>query len=75
MFIDGDDIPELQGKYIYGDYCSGNIWIASRDDNGIWQSELMMRTDYVISSFGQDEHGNLYLVDYKGSILKLEAAN
>jgi len=33
-----------------------------------------MQTKYVITSFGQDEAGELYLTDYKGGIYKLSAA-
>lgn len=67
----GEALPELQGYYFYGDYCNGTIWTAYRDASGTWQSALFMETDYVISSFGQDEAGELYLTDYKGSVYRL----
>jgi glucose/arabinose dehydrogenase len=69
----GEAMPELQGYYVYGDYCVGNLWLMWRDDAGNWQSVLWMRTGRQISSFGEDEQGELYLVDYKGEILRLEA--
>jgi glucose/arabinose dehydrogenase len=67
----GDALPELQGVYLYGDYCNGRIWAAYRNSMGEWQSELYMETNRQISSFGQDRDGELYLIDYKGEVLKL----
>jgi glucose/arabinose dehydrogenase len=70
----GEQLPEMQGYYFYGDYCLGNLWIAQRDDLDIWQTTLWMPTLRQISSFGEDERGELYMVDYKGELLRLEAA-
>jgi glucose/arabinose dehydrogenase len=67
----GQAIPDLQGVYFYGDYCSGMIWYAYRTSEDTWVSELWMDTDYNISSFGEDLNGELYLVDYSGTLLKL----
>jgi glucose/arabinose dehydrogenase len=69
----GQELPELQGYYFYGDYCLGNLWIAQRDDSGTWQTTLWMNTLRQISSFGEDEAGEIYLVDYKGELLRLVA--
>jgi glucose/arabinose dehydrogenase len=70
----GEALPELQGLYFYGDYCTGNIWTAYRNEAGEWQANYFMQTGFQISSFGEDEAGELYLVDYKGDIYRLEAA-
>ncbi len=70
----GENLPDLQGQYFFGDYCNGNIWIASANDTDTWASELFMNTEFVISSFGEDSNGELYLVDYKGAIYRLESA-
>jgi glucose/arabinose dehydrogenase/mono/diheme cytochrome c family protein len=67
----GEDLPGLQGMYIYGDYVNGFVWILHRDEDGVWQNEVFMETGFVISSFGEDEAGELYLVDYKGTIYRL----
>jgi glucose/arabinose dehydrogenase len=70
----GETLTDLQGLYIYGDYCNGRIWTATQDADGAWNAELFMATEFVISSFGEDEDGELYLVDYKGAIYRLQAA-
>lgn len=67
----GAAMPDLQGKYVYGDYCSGRIWTASQTEDGTWANELFMETGFVISSFGEDDDGELLLVDYKGGIYRL----
>jgi glucose/arabinose dehydrogenase/mono/diheme cytochrome c family protein len=68
----GRALPGLWGKYIYGDYITGAVWIAYRDEAGVWQTPLFMDTGFVISSFGEDEAGEIYLVDYKGGVYRLE---
>jgi glucose/arabinose dehydrogenase len=70
----GATLPELQGAYFFGDYCSGNMWTMFRDDAGEWQTAPFMDTEQVISSFGEDAQGELYSVDFKGGIYKLVAA-
>lgn len=67
----GERIPLLQTHYVFGDYCSGRIWFAYRDDNDQWQSDLLLETDYRISSFGEDEAGELYVVSYDGRVAQL----
>jgi len=70
----GQMMPELHGVYIFGDYCSGQVWALYRDRIGRWQTVPWMQTGRQISSFGEDEAGELYMVDYKGDILRLEPA-
>jgi hypothetical protein len=67
----GQDLPEWQGIYLYGDYCTGLIWGLIRSENG-WQSKLLFDTDFSISSFGVDEAGELYITDLQGAIHRLE---
>jgi len=54
----GPSAPALAGVYLYGDYCSGRIWALQ---NGV-QTELL-DTTLGISSFGEDEAGDVYVVD------------
>ncbi|WP_456409963.1 PQQ-dependent sugar dehydrogenase [Oceanithermus sp.] len=66
----GQAIPELVGAYLYGDYCSGTIWTAHWED-GTWKSQVLLRTKLKISSFGEDAAGELYVVDYGGTVYRL----
>jgi glucose/arabinose dehydrogenase len=67
-------IPEWQGIYFYGDYCSGNVWAALHLVNGneeTWNSEILFQTGLAITSFGVDEASELYLASDNGTILRL----
>jgi glucose/arabinose dehydrogenase len=58
-------IAALRGEYVYADYCSGRIQIASESRNG-WTTALWRTEPYSIAGFGEDEAGDLYLTDFFG---------
>lgn len=62
--------PALQGAYLYTDYCSGYLWVLRADGEG-WQNRVAGRTTLQATSFGEDVHGELYLVDRAGGIYRL----
>jgi glucose/arabinose dehydrogenase len=67
----GTAYPRMRGVYFYGDYCSGRLWGLTRD-GGTWTSQELLATGPSISSFGEDEAGELFLVDYgAGAILRV----
>ncbi len=61
--------PQLNGVYFFGDYCSGIIWGMSRDGSGAWQVRQLMQSGISLSSFGEDENGELYLADMAGGVI------
>lgn len=63
-------MPEWNGIYLYGDYCTGMIWGLLQMD-GAWQNQLLFDVDVTITSFGQDEAGELYLLSDTGQIFRL----
>ncbi|HZQ10157.1 MAG TPA: PQQ-dependent sugar dehydrogenase, partial [Anaerolineae bacterium] len=68
----GSRYPWLVGQYIFADYCSGIVWTTSRDASGQWQTRQIGKFDDTISSFGQDQDGELYVVGHSsGTIYKL----
>lgn len=67
----GTMLPQLVGSYIYGDFCSGTIWSLRRNTDGTWQSDIVLDTDLLISSFGQDAEGELYVLDHRGAVYQL----
>ena len=68
----GADHPSLQGIYFFADYVSGRIW-GLRQVDGFWEARMMLDTSHNVSSFGEDEAGNLYLVDHRGTVLQIRA--
>jgi glucose/arabinose dehydrogenase len=74
----GSSLPEWQGVYFYGDYCSGIIWGlagASSDmvpvSAGAPQPVQLFQTNFRITTFGIDAAGELYLADRSGGIYQL----
>jgi glucose/arabinose dehydrogenase len=67
----GNTLPAWQGVYLYGDYCTGRVWGLIQNEGGEWENSLLFENAGMISSFGEDEEGNVYLVDHKGSIFIL----
>ena len=57
------------GSYVYGDYCSGEIWQLQSGTN-----TLLFDTALNITSFGEDESGEVYVVGQGGSISRLAAS-
>ena len=70
----GAAIPDLEAVYLFGDFCTGWIWGAWRDHELNWRANTLMKTDYEISSFGEDEAGEVYLIDYSGALYRFDAA-
>ncbi len=54
------------GTYLYGDYCSGEVFSW----NGSTQT-IQLDTAFAISSFGEDEAGELYVVDLNGGVSRI----
>ena len=67
----GEKISGLQGSYVYGDFCSGKIWSY---DPVKKEDTLLMDTDLSISTFGEDQEGELYVVSLDGGVYTIESA-
>ncbi len=65
--------PALQGVYFYGDYCSGRIWGMKRAGT-TFVTRLLLETGMLITTFGEDGEGNIYVADYgNGRIYRITA--
>ena len=63
----------LRGMYLYGDFCSGRIW-GLRHNGVVWENRLLLDSALLISSFGEDEGGELYVADFgAGAIFRISA--
>jgi glucose/arabinose dehydrogenase len=65
----GSRLPQLYGTYLYGDFCSGRIWGATPNGLGGWATTELVTAPFFITSFGEDQSGNLYVTDYTNSRL------
>jgi glucose/arabinose dehydrogenase len=66
----GQRLGDLYGAYVYGDFGSGSIWAIRHDGTAITDSVRLVRSPSNISSFGEDEAGELYVVGYDGWIYR-----
>ena len=68
----GKAIPALVGHYLFSDYCTGTLWSLVRDREGHATVSTLLESRRQVSSFGEDEAGELYLCDHAGGlVLKL----
>jgi uncharacterized repeat protein (TIGR03806 family) len=71
----GRRYPQLDGKYFYADYISGNLWSVSPDESGQLRSKLERRTGRSVASFGEDENGEVYICSFDGYIYRIVATD
>jgi glucose/arabinose dehydrogenase len=70
----GTTYPCMHGVYFYADYCSGRIW-GAKHTGAAFPNTLLYSAPFSITSFGDDEAGNLWITDYtNGAIAKLTDA-
>ena len=71
----GGGVPELEAVYLLSDYCSGRIWGLWRDAHDLnWRAAELMHTEMPVSSFGEDEAGEIYVINYNGTIYRIDPA-
>ena len=66
----GAAIPELQGRYVFGDFGSGRIWALRDAGQGGFFNDELVNTPYNISDFALGEDGELYFADYGGGRIR-----
>jgi glucose/arabinose dehydrogenase len=67
----GEQLPRWYGVYLFGDYCTGVIWGALPDEDGLWQAQQIFDLPVLLASFGEDQDGELYILDLNGGIYRL----
>ena len=69
----GTAVPELRGAYLHADYLSASIWALVYQNQQIVSNQEIATLGRV-STFGEDMHGEVYVVDYRGWIYSLVPA-
>ena len=67
----GSAIPWLRGVYVYGDFCSGEVFGLRYADGRVMEHGQLADTGRRIMSFGEDNYGELYLLSQKSGIYRL----
>lgn len=67
----GERYPNLRGMYLFGDFCSGLIWGLFRNHEDAWETRQLLASRVNIASFGEDEAGELYVLDLGGEVYRV----
>lgn len=68
----GERRPELRGAYVYGDYCSGNLWRLNYEGN--LSNSLLTTASTAILSIGVDMNKEFYVLGSNGKIYEFQPA-
>ena len=71
----GSRLPSLYGAYLYGDFCSGKVWELRYDGTNVTKHFELLNSGVSISSFGEDQNGEIYILSFDGKIYRLEIVN
>ena len=68
----GSQYAWLDGLYFFADYCTGIIWSLEHDVSGAWSMVERAQADFTISSFDEDEAGELYVIGHNdGTVYRM----
>lgn len=69
----GQAIPALRGKYVFGDFISGAMWAVGvppvETPAAPQEAAALGKRPILISTFGQDKDGELYVADFSGGVV------
>jgi glucose/arabinose dehydrogenase len=71
----GKRIPGLYGAYVCGDYTIGAIYGLKLDNNKVAGEKLILKQPKNITSFGEDEDGELYVMMFDGHLYQIHPDN
>lgn len=71
----GTAIPSLAGRYVFGDFSSGRIWHIARDSTPTLTMTSGFDSGLQIASFAQGIDGELYIVNYAGTLHRLTGSS
>ncbi|HSH03239.1 MAG TPA: PQQ-dependent sugar dehydrogenase [Anaerolineae bacterium] len=65
----GNDYPNLDGHYIFADFCTGEIWSLLQTNDGWQHRTLYQGNNFFPVAFGQGVDNELYVVDYVSGVV------
>ncbi|GEM_PF-1500844 len=66
----GEELPELQGKYLYSDFCHGDLWTLEQIGSN-WVTERLTDLNVRVTSLGEDHNGEVYMTTFLGEVRRL----
>ena len=67
----GTRLPSLSGAYLYGDFCTGTVWGLRHDGQTVTEHRVLAKVGAQITSFGEDQAGNVYILSRDSGIYQL----
>jgi glucose/arabinose dehydrogenase len=67
----GSALPQMAGRYVFGDFCSGRVWSLATAGGRARAVRLEPLHIPALDSFGEDASGELYAVSYGGRVYAL----
>lgn len=68
----GPSFPSLQGVYLYADFGTGSIWGLRYVNGQVTSQRLLLASKLAVSSFGEDEAGEVYLTSFNGNVYQIK---
>lgn len=66
----GEELPKLKGKYLYSDFCHGDLWTLTQNGD-VWETERLIDMDVRVTSLGEDANGEIYMTTFLGQVMRL----
>lgn len=71
----GEAIPRLQGVYLYGDFCTGELWGLESNGSQVLEHAIDRTVGTnALASFGEDPQGELWILLHTGAVLLITPA-
>ena len=69
----GRRLPQLAGHYLFADFFSTRVWSLTPSPSSptAWMRRELLRLGFPVSSFGEGEDHELYLVGYHGAVYRM----
>ncbi len=66
-------MPELDGWYVYGDFCTGRVWAVDTADPPVADEPVLLaNTGLAIASFGELPDGELLALTFDNAVFRLQ---
>ena len=66
-------VPDLAGRYLYGDYCAGPLRSFRVQDGKATDDRSLGLRVASLTSFGEDARGRVYATSQEGPVYRLVA--
>lgn len=60
----GAEQPDLMGRYVFGDFCSGRLWTMRRGTDDSWRADPAGQFPVFYSTFGIGQDGSVYVAGF-----------